>query len=151
MADIETYEAARDAVLDKFKAAWDAGTPALNGGTVPTVEWPNVDPVDPPLTAGNVPWARVTVKHSAGGQATLGETGGRRFSRVGTVTVQIFVPAAKRGLVTGDRLGNVALSAFEGERSEDVWFSDVVMNEIGVDGAWHQTNVSATSTYEVVK
>ena len=151
MADIETHEAARDAILDKFKAAWDAGTPAVNGGDIPSVEWPNVDPPDPPLTEGNAPWARVTVRHGPGGQATLGEAGARRFSRTGTVTVQIFVPAAKRGLVTGDRLGNVALSAFEGERSEDVWFSDVEMREVGVDGAWHQTNVSATFNYEVVK
>ena len=38
MADIETHEAARDAILDKFKAAWDAGTPAVNGGDIPSVE-----------------------------------------------------------------------------------------------------------------
>ncbi len=147
---ITSNEGARDAILDKFKAAWDANTPALNGGTIPDVEYPNLD-ITPPLTDGNAPWARITVKHRSGEQASLGESGGRRFTRYGIVTVQVFVPAGKRGLVTGDRLGKVALDAFEGEESGDVWYRNAVQREIGVDGAWYQTNVTAEFEYDVVK
>ncbi len=152
-----TNEDAQDLIFAKFKAAWDAKSAAVNGGAVPEVEWPNVERVDgngnplKPLSEGNKPWARITVRHSTGDQRTLGEVGSRRFTRTGTAIVQVFVPAGKRGLVTGDRLGNVALDAFEGEESGDVWFKNVVQREIGVDGAWHQTNVYADFEYDVVK
>lgn len=148
---ITNIEEGRDAILDHFKAVWDAGTPALNGGAAPVVEWPNLPLPEPPLSDGNKPWARIVVRHSNGEQRTLGGVGARRFTRSGLVVVQVFVPAGKRGLVTGDRLGNVALSAFEGEQSGDVWYTDVVQREIGVDGNWHQTNVSATFQYDVTK
>ena len=149
---ISTNEEARDYILAKFKAKWDADTPALTGdASVPAVEWPNIEPPQPPLSAGNKPWARITVRHSRGSQRSFGEAPNRRFTRTGVVTVQVFVPAAKRGLVTGDRLGNVALSAFEGEESGDVWFRDAVLTEVGVDGNWYQMNATATFEYDVLK
>jgi hypothetical protein len=147
---IQTNEDARDYILAKFKTAWDANAAAVNGGTVPEVEWPNI-PTSRPLSEGNEPWARIVVKHTLGSQRSLGEKPNRRFQRDGIVLVQVFVPAAKRGLVTGDRLGNVALDAFEGEESGDVWFRDAVLAEIGVDGNWYQFNVTATFEYDVVK
>lgn len=147
---ITSNEEARDAILDRFKAAWDANSAAHADGVVPPVEWPD-EPVDPPLSQGSVPWARVLVKHNVSGQTSLGEENGRRFTRRGIVIVQVFTPAGKRGLLTGDRLGKVALDAFEGEESGDVWFRDAVQREIGVDGAWYQTNVTAEFQYDVVK
>lgn len=148
---ITSNEEARDAILDKFKAAWDANAATHADGVVPPVEWPNILPPDPPLSAGNAPWARVVIKHNAGEQRSFGEPLSRRFARIGVVVVQVFVPAGERGLLTGDRLGKVALDAFEGEESGDVWFKNVVQREIGVDGAWHQTNVIAEFEYDVVK
>lgn len=144
-------EDAKDYILAKFKAAWDANTPALNGGDVPPVEWPNMALADRPLSHGNVPWARVTVRHSTGFQSSLGEAPNRRFTRLGVVQVQVFTPAGKRGSVTGDRLGKVALDAFEGEESGDVWFKNAVQTEAGIDGNWSQTLVTAEFEYDVVK
>lgn len=149
-----TPEEARDYILDKFKAAWDANAGQFNGGTVPDVEWPNV-PISEDdkghMSKGNKPWARVRVQHNSGEQRTLAEKPNRRFTRRGLVTVQVFAPAGKRGLVTGDRLGNVALDAFEGEETGDVWFRNAVLREVGVDGAWYQVNVVAEFEYDATK
>ena len=149
-----TAEEATDYILAKFKTAWDANAGAFNGGTVPDVEWPRVaiDEDDKGhLSKGNKPWARIRVQHNAGEQRSMGEKPNRRFTKYGIVTVQVFTPAGKRGSVTGYRLGNVALDAFEGEESGDVWFRNAVLREVGVDGHWDQMNVYAEFEYDTVK
>jgi hypothetical protein len=148
-----TLEEARDYVLDLFSAAWTAGTPALNSGVVPEVEYQNVDPGQSPLARGNEAWARVSVRHEAGDQRSLGVTGGRVFTRFGVVIVQIFVPSGKHGLVLVDRLGNVALSAFEGKETSagSVWFRNAAYREAGVDNGFFQANVTAEFQYDTVK
>lgn len=146
-------ETAQDFILAKFKTAWDANAAAANTvtGAVPDVEWPNVALPAPPLSSGNRPWARITVKHNQGWQRSLGEKGGRRFTHRGQVTVQVFSPAGKQGLVPANRLGKVALDAFEGEESSDVWFQNAIQKEIGIDGNWVQVNVVADFQYDVIK
>lgn len=148
-----TPEDARDYILDRFRAVWIAGTPAVNAGTVPEVEYQNVDPGQSPLAKGNTAWARVRVRHEAGEQRSLGEPGARVFTRYGVVTVQVFVPNGKQGLVLVDRLGNVALSAFEGEETSagNVWFRNTAYREAGVDNGWFQANVTAEFEYDTVK
>lgn len=148
-----TLEEARDYILDKFKTAWDANSPAANGGTAPSVEYQNVEPAKSPLADGNKPWARITVRHSSGGQRSMGGVGGRVFTHRGVVTVQVFVPAGKQGLVRADRLGKVALDAFEGEETSagNVWFRNATYREVGVDNGWFQVNVTAEFEYDLVK
>lgn len=148
-----TYEEARDYILDKFKADWDANTPAVNAGEVPSVEYQNVKPDKNPLSAGNKPWARITVRHATGEQRSMGPPGGRIFTRRGVVTVQVFVPTGKQGLVLADRLGKVAADAFEGEETStgNVWFRNTTYREVGVDGNWFQVNALAEFEYDAVK
>lgn len=148
-----TYEEARDYILDKFKAAWDANAPAVNGGVVPVVEYQNVQPAKSALADGNKAWTRVTVKHASGEQRSLGAVGNRIFTRHGVVTVQVFVPAGKQGLVLADRLGKVAADAFEGEETSagNVWFRNVAYREVGVDNGWFQVNALAEFEYDAVK
>jgi cyanophycinase-like exopeptidase len=148
-----TYEEARDYILDKFKVAWDANSPAVNGGAVPAVEYQNVQPSKAPLADGNKAWARITVKHSSSEQRSMGTPGNRVFTRRGVVTVQVFVPAGKQGLVLADRLGKVAADAFEGEETStgNVWFRNVAYREIGVDNGWFQVNALAEFEYDAVK
>ena len=148
-----TYEEARDFILDKFKLAWDANAPAVNGGQVPKVEYQNVSPAQPALADGNKAWARVSVRHSSGSQRSMGPVGGRIFTRRGVVTVQVFVPAGKQGLVLADRLGKVAADAFEGEETSagSVWFRNVTYREVGVDNGWFQVNAVAEFEYDAVK
>lgn len=147
-----TYEEARDFILDKFKVAWDANTSVING-SVPAVEYQNVSPSKNPLADGNKAWARVTVRHATGEQRSMGTAGGRIFTRYGIVTIQIFVPTGKQGLVLADRLGKVAVDAFEGEETStgNVWFRNVTYREVGVDGNWFQVNVIAEFEYDVTK
>jgi hypothetical protein len=148
-----TPEDARDYILDRFRAVWIAGTPAVNSNVVPEVEYQNVDPKESSLADGNKAWARITVRHASGEQRSLGEPGSRVFTRHGVVTVQVFVPSGKQGLGLVDRLGNVALSAFEGEETSagNVWFRNAAYREAGVDNAWFQSNVTAEFEYDTVK
>lgn len=148
-----TYEEARDYILDHFKSQWDANAPAVNGGSAPAVEYQNVAPALSPLADGNKAWARVSVRHVSGEQRSFGGLGARVFTRYGLVTVQVFVPAGKQGLVLADRLGKVAADAFEGEETStgDVWFRNVSYREVGIDNGWFQVNAMAEFEYDAVK
>ena len=148
-----TFEGARDVILDLFKTRWDADSAAVVGGAVPELEYQNVDAGASPLSDGNVPWARVTVRHVTGAQRSMGGLGNRVFQRRGVVTVQVFVPTGKQGLVLADRLGKVASDAFEGEETAtgSVWFRNVSYREVGIFGPWFQVNVTAEFEYDSVK
>lgn len=154
-----TYEEARDYILDKFKAAWDA--PAVKaimvsggyGNVTPGVEYQNIKGDKNPLADGNKPWARAVVRHATGEQRSMGGVGQRVFTRRGVVTIQIFVPTGKQGLLLADRFGKVAVDAFEGEETStgNVWFRNATYREVGVDGNWFQVNALAEFEYDAVK
>jgi hypothetical protein len=146
-------ESATDQILAQFRAAWIAGAGAANsnyGSVVPAVEWPNVAVDGPPLTDGNVPWARINLQHGRRGQRAMGGSAGNLYTATGIVTVQIFVPSGKQGLVNPQRLGKVALDAFEGKRTADVLFRNAEYREVGAKGPWFQANVMADFTYDAV-
>jgi hypothetical protein len=147
-----TFEEARDTILSLLKTKWDLNTPAITGA-VPEVEYQNVDPGKTPLSKGNKPWARAMVRHATGRQRSMGNAGNRLFQRNGVVTLQIFVPAGKQGLVVADRLGRIVVDAFEGEETSagNVWFRNTTYREVGVDGAWFQVNVTSEFEYDTVK
>jgi hypothetical protein len=116
-----------------YKMIWDD-----NPGTIPTTM---------------VPWARSTLIHVTGFQATLTDGSGRkRFRRTGFLTVQIFTPTGE-GLSSADILAKLISDAFEGQSSPlGVWFRDVKTNEVGSDdGNWYQTNVVIDFEYDEVK
>ena len=143
---ISTFSEARDAILTQFKTVWDTQTPPIA-----KLLWQDVDDEVP---SGTESWARVTVVHNQGRQATVGgETGNRRFRRFGVVTVQVFTPIDD-GLTKNDELAKLANDAFEGQTAgggDRVEFRNVRSNEIGPDGAWFQTNVIAEFEYDEVK
>lgn len=138
-----------DSIFGQFKTAWEAGTPAVVG-TAPPIEYPDEPQTATPLSQGTTPWARIAAKHAVRSTTTIGYTvpGQGRVSAEGVVMVNIFVPAGKRGLTLAAQLGKVALAAFEGQRAGYVWFTDVVPEEVGVDGAWFQYNVKAKFHYD---
>ena len=143
---------ATDAVCSTINVAWLANAPALNGGTAPEVEWPNVQREGPPLYDGNVAWAKLIVDHDFSDQATLGGVGERVFERAGSFAFQVFVPAGKRGLDQAGRLAMVALNAFEGVTSPGgVRFYRVKPKTVGQRDAWYQFNVEGVFEYDVVK
>lgn len=144
-ADMNT---AYDEILAAFKTAWDAGAGAYNGGTIPEVRYDGVGDPGPP--EGEDPWARVTVRHVTGTQASLAAIGGsRRFQRTGIIMVQVFWPLSQAELSNARSLAEVARSAYEGqETSSHVWFRNVRVNEVGPDGPWYQVNVLADFEYD---
>lgn len=100
-----------------------------------------------PPTA-RVPWARVSMRHSFGGQETLGDARGKvLFSRKGFVVTQLFVPAGD-GQREHDELAELLLGAFETRQGEAISFRNAALQEIGVDGIWFQSNISAMFRYD---
>lgn len=136
-----TISEARDEISALFKAAWDTtGYPVI---------WDDVAQA-PPKTRS--PWARHTVRHEDGRQASLANhLGQRRWRRFGTVFIQIFTPVGK-GLSEADILIKVAMDAYEGQSTAGgVWFRNVRFREIGADGDWNQVNVLADFEYDEIK
>ena len=135
-----TFDEARDIILGVFKAAWDpTGFPAVwtdLPGSAPTSE---------------TVWARATIRHATGAQASLaGENGARRWARTGTVYIQVFAPVGD-GSKAGYEAAQIVVNAFQASRHENVWFRDVRMNEVGTSGAFEQLNVLATFSYDDVR
>lgn len=136
-----TYREAVDEMLGRFKAQWDADTPAITG-TVPPVYYPDTEDGTQEQTTNA--FARVTVQHDDGGQRSLGGIGARIFENEGLITVQVFVPLAGRGGYSiAQALAEVAKAAFEGKSTPAVWFRNVRFNEIGPEGPFYQINVNA--------
>lgn len=136
-----TFRQASDEILAVFQAAW--------GPLGHTALYDSVAGAQPPATE---PWARVSVRHSTGEQATLsGGLGTRRYSRDGTLFVQIFAPVGN-GLSVAYDLAKVVADAYEGTATPaGVWFRDVRLNEIGPDDQWFNVNVLVDFTYDEVK
>ena len=141
---------ARDAILSHFKTAWDAQT-----SPVPTVYYAGTRAGNEDLPNQTSPWVRISVAHAISGQATLGGVGNRRFRKVGTVTIEVRTPIERNGLTSNDRYVKVAVDAFEGESTVSgggtVWYRNVSAVEIGADGSWWLSNVTADFEYDIIK
>lgn len=60
-------------------------------------------------------WVRVSVRHFDGGQDSLGGVGLRKFSRVGALFVQIFIPQDTGGTAPADTIAQEARTLLEGK------------------------------------
>lgn len=143
-----TFAEARDEIHTLFKTAWDAGVETAGQAVLyadSKTQVPKTDDADsnPDL------WARITVAHTGGFQATLG--GNKCFARFGLVTVQVFT-ALGTGLSIGDNVYKIVVDSYEGKTTPGgVWFRNVSVNEIGPEGEWYQTNIIAEFEYEEQK
>ena len=145
---IATIAAARDEILLHFTTKWNAGTPPI-----PLLLYDDKHRDLP----NDAPYARITIKHNESPQVTIGATvakggDGVRFRRLGIVTVQVFEVSGD-GLTAADVLVDLALDAFEGEKTglDRIEFRNARANEIGQDGPWFQTNVVVEFTYDRIK
>lgn len=126
-----------DQMLGVFKAVWDTYPGAI-------ALYPNT-PGDPP--AGDVMWARATVKHATGAQTSLSsDTGTRRFTAYGFVWVQVFAPAGDGS--TGATLPAQAIVDAYRKARLAVLFRDVTLVEMGGDGAFSRVDVKANFEYD---
>lgn len=147
-----TYNQAYDEICAQLNTYWQANSAAVNDGTVPDIEWPNI-PTSIKLDEGNEPWQRFDLKFAEGNQKSMGSEGNRIFERSGTLTCQVFVPINKRGLESAHDLAKVAADAFEGKvTSGGVRFLGVALQTVGKSkDAWYQVNVSARFEYDEIK
>lgn len=141
-------DTARDAVIALIDTAWKASGAASEN--VP-MQYDNVKSdapgeLVPPGTGQAGPYARTSVRTISSPQSTQGR---RRFLTTGDVTVQIFTPAGD-GHTLGDALAKVPLAALRQHvgSADSLWFFDIVPQEIGIDGAHFQTNVTASLRYQ---
>ncbi len=142
---ITSITQARDEMLGTFLTAWLADSGSQN---VPVLY---ADTSQELPDSGH--WARVTIRHAFGEQATLCcDTGAHRYRHFGTVTVQLFTVTGD-GLEVSDELALVAKNAFEGVTTSpgQVIFRRVRVNEVGQDGQWFQVNVLTDFEYDEVK
>lgn len=138
-----TQRTARSEISDLIVAAFPAGTY--------NIVWNNVaeDKVPAPVAGGGT-WLRVTINNDDEFQAALTDASLQRYTTVGTVVVQIFVPPGT-GLRAADDAAIVAKNAFRGTRTPGgVTFENVRSREVGPSGGWFQVNVLATFTYDEV-
>ena len=67
---------------------------------------------EPPVDTA---WVRASVRHFDGGQDSLGGVGQRKFSRVGSLFVQIFIPQDTGGTSPADTIAHEARTLLEGK------------------------------------
>lgn len=139
------YIQARDVIYKVFKDAWDLlGTPP---GSYPAI-YPDL-PGEPPTS--ETVWARVTIRHADGKQASLaGENGARRWNRVGVLFIQVFAPVGD-GLTAAYTAAQAVGDAYQAARGLDVWFRNIRVNEVGASGAFEQVNVLVDFSYDDVR
>lgn len=110
------------------------------------VHWPDVSNFKIPDSGS---WCRVTLRHQDGGQSTLATgDGARRFTRVGTLWMQVFSEMGN-GNVNAYQTAEVLARAFEGRGSPlGIIYRNVRLNEIGPDGAFSNVNVLVEFEYD---
>lgn len=135
-----TMNQAREAIYKRFYDAWGLTTPFTfdNEDYVPTANTAN--------------WVRLSVRHNASTQETLGATGNRRFLRSGSVFIQVFVQQ-DTGTSRNDQLVTQARAIYEGVSitGTTVRFRDVIVTETGPDGKWYQSLIEAQFDYDETK
>lgn len=136
-----TFREARNEILKVFKDVWDAtGYPAVYTDVPDTV------------TPSNCVWARVTLRHGEGGQASLTgpENGEQRWYNDGVVFVQIFAPVGDGSSLAYDA-AQLVVNAFRDANGSEVWFRKTRINEVGTSGAFEQINVVSDFSYDQIR
>lgn len=139
-----TYIDAEDEIYTVFKAAWDTTGYANN------VAYPNR--AFKQRKGTKQPWVQVAATFVTGGQASF-ETGGvKLFDRSGLFTARVHAPANKDGSTVALQLATIISDAFEAVSANNVvWYSNVRVNNIGIDGSYYVVNVIADFFYQQVK
>lgn len=128
---------AKEIIVEHFITEWAAATDVTLDG----------ESFDPPVDTA---WVRLSIRHNASNQESLGATGTRKFTRGGVVMVQVF-GRLNKGSREADTLAQSAQAVFEGRTVSGIRFLDVVPREIGPSESWYQFNVEANFEYTETK
>jgi hypothetical protein len=102
------------------------------------------------VDAQELPWVRVSVQETGGGQESLGPTGSRKYRRRARVAVQVFTPDDS-GARQGALLAEQARAIFEGSAFSDLDFYDATVTPQGLDEKWLVTVMLATFEFYETK
>lgn len=128
-----TLPEAKEVILDHFITEWAAAT---------AVDADNEE-FTPPVDAD---WVRIVTRHNDSNQESLGSVGNRKFTRGGSVFIQVF-GRLNKGSGSADVLAQNARVIFEGKTIGGIRFTDTIPREIGPDDAWYLINVEAIFEY----
>lgn len=134
-----TLNEARERIYQEFVDGW---------GVTSAYTFDNED-FSPPV---GTQWVRLAVRHLASLQESLGGVGARKFTRSGSVFVQVFVPLDE-GVDGADNLLRVARGIFEGKHlhPEGLRFQAGIVTEVGPDQDWYQANLELPFNYTETK
>lgn len=140
-----TIQQATDDIYGAVSLAMKALFPAV------VRKYDGIDKHDPPPPDKS--WIFANLRHATGNQGSLaGDTGKRRWTALGTLIVQVFVPLEKTGRTGAVNIAAALKSVIQKTQTEHgVWFRNVTINEIGEDKSWYQVNLSATFTYDTIE
>lgn len=135
-----TREEARDALLGRVLSLFENITPGFSV----VYEDTSGKPTDPQ-------WARVSVRHTSGNQATLSSpTGVRRYRRTGILVVELYTPSGK-GTTLSDQTSTTIENGFLSWSTPDgLWFRNVRTEEAGNEGQWYHANVIIEFEYDTI-
>lgn len=150
-------DSAVDAILTTFKVAWDANTPALNGGAAPAVVYEATEEdLKPHPRVGTAPWARAVIRHGDARKVTLNSNGDRlaRYRREGILWVQIFTPVGSPpNWLLCQKLAMVVQTALEGNRAagDQVVFTKSAIQDRDRDSNWFLYDVKTGFYWDELK
>lgn len=133
-----------------YQEAIRAMTTTVNAALLPFVTqariiYPNT--ATPVPTDGSVSWARVTIKHVSGEQRSVPQEN-QHTNSMGTLIIQLFQPSGV-GLGSNTSIAPI-LKSLRRAAVGSLFFKNVTSEEIGVDGHWFQTNISAIFDYHTI-
>ena len=133
---------ARDAIYQPLMDAWVAQS--LDTSLIYFPDRPGETPASVPI------WARATLRHDDGRQASLtGAINGlKRLRSTGVLTIQVFCPVGQGSNPAYDAAEVIRDAYFKAQHPK-VWFRRVRLIEIGSRGAYDQINVLANFTYDL--
>ncbi len=140
-----TVAGAKQVMYDTFKTDWGTTSVyALDG-----------EDFDPATDAKGVPNVLAFIRHTGSVQTSLGGAGNRKFERSGFFGMQIYARPLDNGSLVADNLAVVARDIFEGKKltsgSNEVFFNDVVIREIGPTPDGYRVAVEAFFLYHETK
>jgi hypothetical protein len=90
------------------------------------------------------------MKHTGGGQETLGPKTQRKYRRRASIFVEVFTPVAK-GTKAGAVHAQAARAIFEGESFSGIDCNNGEVREKGTDGKFYRTIVEVFCDYDEMK
>lgn len=143
-----TRTEARDQVFELVDDAFAAGV------VQPAPEIVYQDQQNPSLWTGSKPWLHVSMFYATGGQVTLANINGKkRYRRNGNVVMQVHAPLDYDGDLLGliDNLNDTGeKSVFNKITTGGVEFDSVIASEIGRNGPWYISTVTAAFRYDEI-